>query len=46
MRAVAPASPARTSKPGLGSELQTVAGEDRRRSQRVLVRVRASLHVG
>jgi hypothetical protein len=44
-RAVAPATPARPSKPGLGNELQTAAGEDRRRSQRVLVRVRANLHV-
>ena len=40
-----PVAPARTSKPGLRSELQTAAGEDRRRSQRVLVRVRASLYV-
>jgi hypothetical protein len=44
-RAVAPATPARASKVGVASELQTAGGEDRRRSQRVLVRVRASLHV-
>jgi len=44
-RAVAPASPARASKVGVASEVQTAGGEDRRRSQRVLVRVRASLHV-
>ena len=44
-RAVAPASPARAPTAGTGGELQPAAGEDRRRSQRVLVRVRASLYV-
>jgi PilZ domain len=44
-RAVAPASPARAAKVGVASETQAAGGEDRRRSQRVLVRVRASLHV-
>ena len=44
-RAVAPATPARAAKADLGGELSSSAGEDRRRSQRVLVRVRASLHV-
>jgi hypothetical protein len=34
-----------SSKAGAFSETQTVAGEDRRRSQRVLLRVRANLHV-
>ena len=37
--------PARAAKADLGGELSASAGEDRRRSQRVLVRVRASLHV-
>jgi hypothetical protein len=45
VRAAVPTTPSRASKPGAGGDLQTVAGEDRRRSQRVLVRVRASLHV-
>jgi hypothetical protein len=44
-RAGAPTSPARAGHAGAAGELQTVAGEDRRRSQRVLLRVRASLHV-
>jgi hypothetical protein len=42
---MAPTTPARTSKSGASGELQMAAGEDRRRSQRVLVRVRARLHV-
>lgn len=45
VRAAAPIAPSRASKFGPGGESQTVAGEDRRRSQRVLLRVRASLHV-
>lgn len=44
-RAAAPTIPAHASKTGIVSELQTATGEDRRRSQRVLVRVRASVHV-
>jgi PilZ domain len=35
----------RATKAGAIGESQTATGEDRRRSQRVLVRVRASLHV-
>ena len=42
---MAPTTPTRTSKSGVSGELQTAAGEDRRSSQRVLVRVRARLHV-
>ena len=44
-RGAAPATPVRTSKVGAVGAAQAVAGEDRRRSQRVLVRVRANLHV-
>jgi hypothetical protein len=44
-RAAVPTNPTRANKAGAGGELQTVAGEDRRRSQRVLLRVRANLHV-
>ena len=42
---MAPTAPPRIPKSGVSSELQTAAGEDRRSSQRVLVRVRARLHV-
>jgi hypothetical protein len=42
---MAPTTPTRTSKSGVSGELQTATGEDRRSSQRVLVRVRARLHV-
>ncbi|MFZ3215108.1 MAG: hypothetical protein WA192_03520 [Candidatus Acidiferrales bacterium] len=44
-RTAAPANPARASKTGGSGEAQAATGEDRRRSQRVLVRVRANLYV-
>ena len=44
-RGAAQATPVRASKVGAVGAAQAVAGEDRRRSQRVLVRVRANLHV-
>jgi hypothetical protein len=40
-----PPSPVRVHKVGLAGEAQAAAGEEKRRSQRVLLRVRASLHV-
>jgi len=45
VRATAPPSPVRAHKAGSGGEAQAAAGEEKRRSQRVLLRVRASLHV-
>ena len=44
-RAAVPPSPVRVHKVGLAGEAQAAAGEEKRRSQRVLLRVRASLHV-
>jgi hypothetical protein len=40
-----PPSSVRVHKVGLAGEAQAAAGEEKRRSQRVLLRVRASLHV-
>jgi hypothetical protein len=45
VRAAAPPSPVRAHKVGPGGEAQAAAGEEKRRSQRVLLRVRASLYV-
>jgi PilZ domain len=45
VRAVAQTSPPRASKAESSAGTHTVAGEERRRSQRVLLRVRANIHV-
>jgi hypothetical protein len=45
VKAVAQAGQPRASKPGASGGTQAIAGEERRRSQRVLLRVRANIHV-